>query len=73
MIAPAWPWPPIAWQSKAGSADEAMNEMRALGFTGVHHEICPGLARYEKSFPHRLQTGASFKDLRAHGSPALSK
>jgi protein tyrosine phosphatase (PTP) superfamily phosphohydrolase (DUF442 family) len=55
------------------SADEAMNEMRALGFTGVHHEICPGLARYEKSFPHRLQTGASFKDLRAHGSPALSK
>jgi tyrosine-protein phosphatase SIW14 len=55
------------------SADDAMNEMQTFGFSAVHHVICPGLAGYEKSFPHRLQTGNSFRDLRAHGESALSK
>jgi protein tyrosine phosphatase (PTP) superfamily phosphohydrolase (DUF442 family) len=35
--------------------DEAMNEMRAFGFTRAHHFICPGLASYEKHFPERLK------------------
>jgi tyrosine-protein phosphatase SIW14 len=55
------------------SADDAMNEMQTFGFSGVHHVICPGLASYEKSFPHRLKTGKSFKDLRVHGEAAPAK
>ncbi len=38
------------------SAEEAMNEMKAFGFTAVHHAICLGLADYEESFPERLKT-----------------
>ena len=37
------------------SADEAMKEMKAFGFNGVHHAMCPGLADYEESFPERLK------------------
>ena len=38
------------------SADEAMKEMKAFGFNGVHHAMCPGLADYEESFPERLKS-----------------
>ena len=55
------------------SADEAMNEMKVFGFTYGHHWICPPLARYEKSFPHRLKTSPAFKDIQPLSTPALSK
>lgn len=55
------------------SADEAMSEMRAFGFTRAHHVICPELAAYEKSFPHRLKTSPAFKDLQPHGPSAVSE
>jgi hypothetical protein len=46
------------------TAKEAMREMHEFGFRGVHHLICPGLARYEKNFPGRLQNNPMFEDLR---------
>jgi hypothetical protein len=46
-----------------------MNEMRTFGFAGMHHAICPGLAHYEHTFPHRLKTSPAFQDLKAR-SPA---
>jgi len=55
------------------SADEAMTEMRAFGFVGVHHAICPTLAHYEKTFPKRLKTSPAFKGLQAHATPATSR
>jgi protein tyrosine/serine phosphatase len=47
------------------SADEAMNEMKAFGFTSSHHAICPSLAHYEKSFPKRLKTSPAFEDIQS--------
>jgi tyrosine-protein phosphatase SIW14 len=55
------------------SADEAMKEMKAFGFTSFHHAICPGMADYEQNFPHHLKTSPSFKDLRLPDSSAPSK
>jgi tyrosine-protein phosphatase SIW14 len=50
------------------TADEAMSEMRSFGFTKSHHLICPGLARYEKSFPKRLKNDPAFAQERErHG------
>jgi hypothetical protein len=46
------------------TAKEAKQEMHEFGYRGVHHLMCPGLARYEKSFPNRLQKKTVFKDLR---------
>jgi protein tyrosine phosphatase (PTP) superfamily phosphohydrolase (DUF442 family) len=46
------------------SADEAMKEMKAFGFTAQHHAICPGMADYEENFPQRLKTSTAFKELR---------
>lgn len=40
------------------SADEAMDEMRAFGFSASHHALCPGLAEYEKKFPDRMKSAA---------------
>jgi protein tyrosine phosphatase (PTP) superfamily phosphohydrolase (DUF442 family) len=51
------------------SADEALKEMKAFGFTTLHHVICPGLADYEESFPKRLKTSPAFKDLQPVTSP----
>ncbi len=45
------------------SAEEAMTEMRAFGFTAVHHVMCPGLADYEAEFPERLKKDAVFREL----------
>jgi hypothetical protein len=43
------------------TAEEAMQEMKAEGFTASHHFICPGLARYEKSFPRRYKNNPAFR------------
>jgi tyrosine-protein phosphatase SIW14 len=45
------------------TADEAMREMQAFGFSRVHHVICPSLAGYEKHFPERLKSSPAFKGL----------
>jgi tyrosine-protein phosphatase SIW14 len=50
------------------SADEAMKEMKAFGFTTFHHSICPGMSGYEKSFPQRLKTSPAFKNLKKNTS-----
>jgi tyrosine-protein phosphatase SIW14 len=54
------------------SADEAMNEMKAFGFTWTHHGICPGLAHYERTFPQKLKTSPAFKDLHLRSPSAPS-
>jgi tyrosine-protein phosphatase SIW14 len=46
------------------TAQEAMNEMEAFGFSLPHHLICPTLSSYEASFPERLNTNPEFRDLR---------
>jgi Dual specificity phosphatase, catalytic domain len=43
------------------SADEAMKEMQAFGFSSAHHLMCPGLAAYEKAFPARLKNNPAFQ------------
>lgn len=50
------------------SADEAMKEMELFGFRGVHHMICPGLARFERHFPKKLKTEPVYRGL--HLAPA---
>lgn len=47
------------------SADEAMKEMEAYGFTWSHHFICVGLASYEAQFPQHWKNSPAFADLRA--------
>jgi protein tyrosine phosphatase (PTP) superfamily phosphohydrolase (DUF442 family) len=47
------------------SADEALKEMELFGFTGIHKIICPGMSRYEQSFPKHLKTNPAFKELQA--------
>ena len=51
------------------TAQEAMKEMQAYGFTSSHHFICPTLSSYEASFPRRFRTNPVFESLRG---PALS-
>jgi len=52
------------------SAEEAMKEMRAFGFSAAHHVICPGLGGYEEKFPERWKKSAAFQELRAaEGTP----
>jgi len=50
------------------SAEDAMSEMAEFGFTKAHHFICPGLARYEKSFPKRLESSQEFKYLKRNAN-----
>ena len=45
------------------SADEALREMKAFGFNGVHHAICPGMAEYVKGFPKRLKKDPAFREV----------
>ena len=47
------------------TAQEAMKEMQAYGFSQSHHFICPGLSSYEASFPRRFGTSPAFRELRA--------
>ena len=46
------------------TADEAMTEMKAFGFSSAHHFLCPGLAGYEKEFPQRLQSSPAFEGVK---------
>jgi protein tyrosine phosphatase (PTP) superfamily phosphohydrolase (DUF442 family) len=46
------------------TAERAMEEMKASGFTAMHHAICPGLASYEKQFPEHFRTSPAFESLR---------
>jgi protein tyrosine phosphatase (PTP) superfamily phosphohydrolase (DUF442 family) len=46
------------------TAQEAMREMEAFGFTSSHHVICPGLSSYEAEFPRRFKTSPAFRNLR---------
>jgi protein tyrosine phosphatase (PTP) superfamily phosphohydrolase (DUF442 family) len=46
------------------TAEEAMKEMVAYGFTSSHHLICPGLSSYEARFSRRFKTSPAFRDLR---------
>jgi tyrosine-protein phosphatase SIW14 len=55
------------------SAEEAMKEMKAFGFSAMHRAMCPGLADYEESFPQRLQKDQAFKELQPYGTAAPSK
>ena len=45
---------------------EAMKEMTAFGFTGLHHAICPGMASYEQNFPEHLKSSQAFKELQPY-------
>jgi len=49
------------------SPDEAMKEMKAFGFTTLHHAICPGMASYEHNFPEHLKSSQAFKELSTGG------
>lgn len=51
------------------SAEEAMKEMQAFGFSPMHRAICPGLKEYEEKFPERLRKNPLFRDLRSEGPP----
>ena len=46
------------------TAKEAMQEMHEFGYRGIHHLMCPGLERYEKSFPQRVENNREFENLR---------
>jgi tyrosine-protein phosphatase SIW14 len=47
------------------SAGEARREMEAFGFSFEHTMVCPGLASYEKNFPHEFATSPAFQSLRS--------
>jgi len=55
------------------SAADAMNEMKAFGFSRSHHLTCPGLAEYEASFPERLKNDPAFGALHADVSAQQPK
>jgi protein tyrosine/serine phosphatase len=55
------------------SANEAMKEMRAFGFSTVHRAMCPGLADYEEGFPERLKSNQTFKELQPYPAAATTK
>lgn len=46
------------------SAAEALKEMEAFGFTGIHHAICPGMVEYERKFPQRFESSPAFRGLK---------
>jgi tyrosine-protein phosphatase SIW14 len=46
------------------TAQEAMAEMKAFGFSRFHETICLGLSSYEAKFPHEFETAPEFKTLR---------
>jgi tyrosine-protein phosphatase SIW14 len=55
------------------SADEAMKEMKAFGFSSVHHAMCPGLKEYEEKFPERLKKSPAFRELVVQPATGTSK
>lgn len=54
------------------SPEEAMEEMRAFGFTPIHHVMCWFLARYEHRFPRTYATHAVFAEDRKFFPPPAS-
>ena len=44
------------------TAEQAMREMQATGFSFSHHFLCPRLAGYERSFPERYRTDPIFRE-----------
>jgi protein-tyrosine phosphatase len=56
--------------NESWSPDEAMKEMKAFGFTSLHHVICPGMASYEQNFPDRLKTSQAFRELETGQQPS---
>lgn len=65
MMIAAWRMADEHW-----TAEQAMQEMQANGFTWIHHFICPSLAGYEKKFPERYKTDPIFRSpVRAGGPP----
>jgi protein tyrosine phosphatase (PTP) superfamily phosphohydrolase (DUF442 family) len=45
------------------TADQALDEMQSFGFRGARTLACPGLTKYEQSFPTRLQDDPVFRGL----------
>lgn len=46
------------------TADEAMQEMQAFGFSRFHQSICLGLSSYEQRFPKEFASDPVFESLR---------
>ena len=46
------------------TADEAMREMEAFGFSRFHETICLGLSSYERRFPEEFASDPAFESLR---------
>lgn len=49
------------------TADEALHEMRAFGFSSFHQFMCYGLESYEQRFPTVITSSPAFQTLRASG------
>ena len=49
------------------TAEQARQEMEALGFDMLHRSVCPGLGAYETKFPERFATSPAFQDLKKQG------
>jgi Tyrosine phosphatase family len=52
--------------------DQAREEMRAFGFTPMHHVMCWFLARHEHRFPHTYATHPAFAEDRKFYPPPAS-
>jgi tyrosine-protein phosphatase SIW14 len=46
------------------TAEAAMNEMQAFGFSRFHETICLGLSSYERRFPEEFASDPAFERLR---------
>lgn len=46
------------------TADEALREMRAFGFSTWHRMMCAGLSSYEQRFPSVVSVSPAFRNLR---------
>jgi protein tyrosine phosphatase (PTP) superfamily phosphohydrolase (DUF442 family) len=51
------------------TAEEAMNEMKAFGFSPFHEMICLGLSSYEERFPREFASDPVFRSLRTGRKP----
>jgi tyrosine-protein phosphatase SIW14 len=56
-------------EDEGWSADQALREMQAFGFSGLHHVICPGMASYVRQFPERLKNDPAFHGLASETKP----
>lgn len=58
---------------QAWSADEALREMKAFGFSPLHQAICPGLEGYVADFPRHMKEGSAFRELASPAETTPSK